>query len=65
MMELFGHPGRAFFDAYNDAWPLDEGYALRRNFYNVYHILNHANMFGGAYAMQAENMIESLLAEVR
>lgn len=65
MMELFGHPGRAFFDAYTTAWPLDDGYALRRNFYNLYHILNHANMFGSSYALQAEHMIESLLAEVR
>ncbi len=65
MMELFGHPGRAFFDAYHAAWPIDEGFAVRRNFYNLYHILNHANMFGGGYAMQAENMMESLLAELR
>ncbi len=65
MMELFGHPGRAFFDAYDAAYPIDSGYSLRRNFYNLYHILNHANMFGSSYAMQAEHMIESLLAEVR
>jgi len=65
MMELFGHPGRAFFDAYTATWPLDDGYAMRRNFYNLYHILNHANMFGSSYALQAEHMIESLLAEVR
>jgi fructosamine-3-kinase len=65
MMELFGHPGRAFFDAYDAVYPIDDGFALRRNFYNLYHILNHANMFGSSYAMQAENMMESLLAEVR
>jgi len=65
MMELFGHPGRAFFDAYDAAYPINAGFALRRNFYNLYHILNHANLFGSSYAMQAENMIESLLAEVR
>ncbi len=64
MMELFGHPGRQFFDAYNDVFPLDDGYVLRKKFYNVYHILNHANLFGASYAMQAQNMIEDLLAEV-
>ncbi len=64
MMELFGHPGRQFFDAYNEVFPVDEGYSMRRKFYNVYHILNHANLFGGSYAMQAQNMIEDLLAEV-
>jgi len=64
MMELFGHPGRQFFDAYNKVFPLDDGYALRKKFYNVYHILNHTNLFGASYAMQAQNMIEDLLAEV-
>ena len=64
MMELFGNPGRQFFDAYNEVFPVDEGYAIRKSFYNVYHILNHANLFGASYAMQAQNMIENLLAEV-
>jgi len=64
MMELFGHPGRRFFDAYHESYPIDEGYAVRKTFYNLYHILNHANMFGSSYAMQAQNMMETLLAEV-
>ena len=65
MMELFGGPGRAFFDAYHEAYPIDSGYRKRRDFYNLYHILNHANLFGSSYALQAENMLESLLAEIR
>ena len=65
MMELFGHPGRQFFDAYRESFEVDKGYSVRKNFYNLYHILNHANMFGGSYAMQAQNMMEVLLAEVR
>ena len=65
MMELFGSPGRGFFEAYNASWPIDPGYEQRRSFYNLYHILNHANLFGASYARQAENMIESLLAELR
>ncbi len=65
MMELFGSPGRGFFDAYDAAWSIDPGFATRKSFYNLYHILNHANLFGAGYARQAENMIESLLAEVR
>jgi len=64
MMGLFGNPGRQFFAAYNEIFPIDEGYAIRKKFYNVYHILNHANLFGASYAMQAQNMIEELLAEV-
>ncbi len=64
MMELFSHPGRRFFDEYNDIFPVDDGYSIRKNLYNLYHVLNHANLFGGSYTLQAENMIESLLAEV-
>ncbi len=65
MMELFGHPGQQFVAAYNESYALEPGYKIRKQFYNLYHILNHANMFGASYAMQAENMMESLLAELR
>ncbi len=64
MMQLFGHPGQRFFAAYNEHYPLDGDYALRKDFYNLYHILNHANLFGSSYAMQAEGMIKNLLAVV-
>jgi protein-ribulosamine 3-kinase len=65
MMELFGHPGADFFAAYSEHQPLDAGYPLRRELYNLYHILNHFNLFGGGYAAQAERMARRLLAEVR
>ena len=61
MTELFGGFPAEFYSAYNQAWPLDKGYSQRKKLYNLYHILNHFNMFGGGYAMQAENMIEQLL----
>jgi fructosamine-3-kinase len=64
MTELFGGFGADFYSAYNEAWPLDEGYKVRKQLYNLYHILNHANLFGGTYASQAESMIDRLLAEV-
>jgi fructosamine-3-kinase len=64
MTELFGGFGSAFYDAYNEAWPLDEGYKVRKQLYNLYHILNHANLFGSGYASQAESMIDRLLAEI-
>jgi fructosamine-3-kinase len=64
MMELFGNPGRDFFSAYQDVFTLDPGYSVRKVFYNLYHILNHFNLFGGGYARQAEGMIDQLLAEV-
>jgi len=64
MTTLFGGFGAAFYAAYEAAWPLDAGYARRRDLYNLYHVLNHLNLFGGGYRSQAERMIERLLAEV-
>ncbi|HEB86465.1 MAG TPA: fructosamine kinase family protein [Gammaproteobacteria bacterium] len=64
MSELFGGFSAAFYAAYEEAWPLDSGYAVRKTLYNLYHILNHFNLFGGGYAAQAEGMIERLLAEI-
>ena len=63
MMELFGSPGPVFFDTYAEIFPIDPGYAQRRDLYNLYHILNHANLFGGSYVSQAQRMIASLLAQ--
>lgn len=65
MTELFGGFGAAFYDAYEEAWPLDAGYAVRKTLYNLYHILNHLNLFGGGYGSQAEGMMKRLLAELR
>jgi fructosamine-3-kinase len=65
MTELFGGFGREFYAAYNQAWPVDAGYSIRKTLYNLYHILNHYNLFGGGYASQAQRMTESLLSELR
>jgi fructosamine-3-kinase len=65
MTELFGGFGGDFYTAYNNAWPLDPGYKVRKTLYNLYHILNHYNLFGGGYAAQAQGMIDSLLSETR
>ncbi len=63
MTGLFGGFSTTFYDAYHETWPLDAGYTVRKTLYNLYHILNHANLFGGGYAMQAESMLDQLLAE--
>lgn len=63
MTELFGGFGERFYSAYQASWPLDQGYAVRKTLYNLYHILNHFNLFGGSYGMQAARMMEQLLAE--
>ena len=65
MTELFGGFGSDFYAAYNNAWALDSGYRTRKMLYNLYHILNHFNMFGGGYESQAQGMMDSLLSELR
>jgi len=64
MTELFGGFAPAFYAAYREAWPLDPGYAMRKTLYNLYHILNHANLFGGGYVAQALQMVAQLNAEL-
>ncbi len=64
MTELFGGFGPRFYAAYQEAWPLDPGYPIRKELYNLYHILNHLNLFGGGYGSQALRMMERLLAEL-
>jgi fructosamine-3-kinase len=64
MTELFGGFGPRFHSAYREAWPLEDGYATRRQLYNLYHVLNHFNLFGGGYAAQAGAMVDRLLAEI-
>lgn len=65
MTELFGGFGGDFYAAYQEAWPLDAGYATRKILYNLYHVINHLNLFGGGYLGQAESMVAQLLAETR
>ena len=63
MTELFGGFSTHFYTAYNATFPLDAGYRVRKNLYNLYHILNHFNLFGSGYQGQAQQMIDGLLAE--
>lgn len=63
MMELFGAPPAAFWSAYEEMRPLSPGYPLRRDLYNLYHLLNHYNLFGGGFAGQARRVCERLRAE--
>lgn len=65
MTELFGGFERGFYAAYEEAYPLPKEYGIRRTLYNLYHILNHLNLFGGYYLVQAEHTIDLLLAELR
>lgn len=61
MSQLFGSFPASFYQAYNEAFPLEPGYSQRKILYNLYHILNHFNLFGGSYESQANQMIATLL----
>lgn len=63
MTALFGGFGPDFLATYRDVAPLQDGYAMRRDLYNLYHLLNHAHLFGGEYIAQAARGIDRLLAE--
>ena len=49
MTELFGGFSPAFYDAYKEVNEIAPGYSDRREIYNLYHLLNHLNLFGGSY----------------
>lgn len=61
MARLFGGFPPALFEGYEDAWPLPADHGQRREIYNLYHLLNHANLFGGGYLAQAEAGVRALL----
>ena len=63
MTELFGSFPKEFYRAYNAAWPLSNGYTLRKTLYNLYHVLNHFNQFGSGYEGQANRMITQLVRD--
>ena len=60
MTELFGGFPATFYQGYNQQWPLDPGYTQRKDIYNLYHILNHFNLFGGGYGSQAKRIIQQI-----
>ncbi|MEL7331990.1 MAG: fructosamine kinase family protein [Cyanobacteria bacterium J06560_2] len=61
MTELFGRLPSAFYSGYETVSPIDSGYQRRKTLYNLYHILNHFNLFGGSYASQANSMMQQIL----
>jgi fructosamine-3-kinase len=65
MTELFGGFPAAFYQGYEKVYPLDKGYQQRKVIYNLYHILNHYNLFGGSYQSQANSMITKILGWVK
>jgi fructosamine-3-kinase len=60
MADLFGGYGEAFYSAYQSTWPLPPGWKRRRVFYQIYHLLNHANLFGAGYLDSVKRRIQAL-----
>jgi len=61
MARLFGGFPEAFFQGYTDEWSLAPGWQTRKELYNLYHLLNHANLYGGGYNKQAQEQLNALL----
>ncbi len=61
MTELFGGFPPVFYDAYKAAAPMQPGYERRRDVYNLYHLLNHLNMFGRTYLPEVKYVVERAL----
>lgn len=65
MTRLFGGFGDSFYRAYGSVCKLDAGAPARTELLNLYHVLNHLNIFGAGYLGQAESMLGRLLAIIR
>lgn len=63
MARLFGGFPPAFFTGYQERWPLPSGSGRRIPLYNLYHLLNHANLFGGGYLAEAKVTFAALLKD--
>ena len=61
MTKLFGGFRKEFYEEYHRIFPIKNGFEKRIIIYNFYHILNHANMFGGGYLNQVEDYINAIL----
>ncbi len=61
MTKLFGGFRKEFYEEYHRIFPIKNGFEKRIIIYNFYHILNHANMFGGGYINQVEDYIKAIL----
>ena len=61
MTRLFGNFQNEFYENYHKIIPIKKGSERRTIIYNFYHILNHANMFGGSYCHQVQSYIRNIL----
>lgn len=64
MTRLFGGFGAGFYQAYEKAWPLAPGHESRNDLYQLYHVLNHLNLFGSGYLSQSMSLLRRLVASI-
>lgn len=57
---VFGGFGPSFYQSYADSWALPNGHEQRRPLYNLYHLLNHYNLFGSGYAASVQQLLNEL-----
>lgn len=63
MSKLFGGFGQPFYAAYEESWPMAPGHERRLKLYQLYHVLNHLNLFGRGYLDQARRLLRELRQE--
>jgi len=61
MTEMFGRLPEEFYSAYHEVFPTQPGYTERKDLYNIYHLLNHYNLFGGSYLEQTDRIVRGFL----
>ncbi len=62
MTELFGRLPQRFYETYHEAFPLNPGYDERKDLFNLYHLLNHLNLFGSTYLGSVEQVIRKYIS---
>ncbi len=63
MSTLFSPLPQDFYKGYDAEWPLDVGYTQRQGIYQLYHLLNHLNLFGGSYLQQCQGKLQELFCD--
>jgi len=56
--ELFGRLPQKFYDAYQEVFPMNPGYEERKDLFNLYHLLNHLNIFGSSYLSSVQQIVK-------
>jgi protein-ribulosamine 3-kinase len=58
MTELFGRLPQKFYDVYQEVFPMNPGYEKRKDLFNLYHLLNHLNIFGSSYLSSVQQVVK-------